>query len=43
MSIPMGMVEDQGEDMPTGIQLMADKWAEEKLFGFGKYLEKLLA
>jgi len=42
MSIPMGMVEDQWEDMPTGIQLMADKRAEPKLFVFGKYLEKLL-
>jgi Asp-tRNA(Asn)/Glu-tRNA(Gln) amidotransferase A subunit family amidase len=29
--------------MPTGIQLMAQKWSEDKIFGFGKYLEKLLA
>jgi len=49
MSIPMGMVEDhpdgsgQAEMMPTGIQLMAQKWSENKIFGFGKYLEKLLA
>ena len=43
MSIPMGMVEDQWENMPTGIQLMAQKWSEDKIFGFGKYLEKLLA
>lgn len=42
MSIPMGMVEDQWEMLPTGIQLMAQKWAEPKLFGFGRYLEKLL-
>ena len=48
MSIPMGMVEDhpdgsgQAEMMPTGIQLMADKWAEDKLFGFGRYLEKIV-
>lgn len=42
MSIPMGMVEDQWEKMPTGIQLMADKWAEDKLFQFGKYLEKMM-
>jgi len=34
MSIPMGMVEDQGEQLPAGIQLMADRWAEDKLFGF---------
>ena len=43
MSIPMGMVEDQWEQMPTGIQLMAQKRAEKKLFGFGRYVEKLLA
>ncbi|MCX6823766.1 MAG: Asp-tRNA(Asn)/Glu-tRNA(Gln) amidotransferase subunit GatA [candidate division SR1 bacterium] len=42
MSLPMGMVEDQGEMMPIGIQLMAQKWSEDKIFGFGKYLEKLL-
>ena len=48
MSIPMGMVEDhpdgsgQPEMLPAGIQLMADKRAEPKLFGFGRYLEKLL-
>jgi len=28
--------------MPTGIQLMADKRAENKLFGFGRYLEMLM-
>lgn len=42
MSMPMGMVEDQGEMMPTGIQLMTDKRAENKLFGFGRYLEKII-
>jgi len=42
MSLPMGMVEDQGEMMPTGIQIMADKRAENKVFDFGRYLEKLL-
>lgn len=42
MSLPMGMVEDQWEMMPTGIQLMGQKWSEKKLFGFGKYLEKLM-
>lgn len=42
MSIPMWMVEDQWENMPTGIQLMADKRAENKLFGFGRYLEMLM-
>ncbi len=42
MSIPMWMVEDQWENMPTWIQLMADKRSEDKLFGFWRYLEKLL-
>jgi len=46
MSIPMGMVEDHTdgsvEMMPTGIQLMAQKWSEDKIFGFGRYLEKLM-
>jgi aspartyl-tRNA(Asn)/glutamyl-tRNA(Gln) amidotransferase subunit A len=42
MSIPMGMVEDQKEQLPVWIQLMANKRAENKLFGFGKYLEKLI-
>ena len=42
MSLPMGMVEDQGEMMPTGIQIMADKRAENKVFDFGRYLEKFL-
>ncbi len=42
MSLPMGMVEDQWEMMPTGIQLMGQKWSEKKLFAFGKYLEKLM-
>ena len=42
MSIPMGMVEDQWDMMPTWIQMMADKRAENKLFGFGRYLEKIV-
>ena len=42
MSIPMWMVEDQWEMMPTGIQMMWDKRAEAKLFSFGRYLEKLM-
>ncbi len=42
MSIPMGMVEDQWEILPTGIQLMGQKRTEDKLFGFGRYLEKLI-
>ena len=42
MSIPMGMVEDQWDMMHTWIQMMADKRAENKLFGFGRYLEKIV-
>ena len=42
MSIPMGMVEDQGEMMPTGIQVMANARAENTLFAFGRYLETLM-
>lgn len=42
MSIPMGMVENQWETLPTGIQLMSQKRTEKKLFGFGHYLEKLM-
>ncbi len=41
ISVPMGMVEDQGEMLPAGIQLMANKWEEDKLFGFGKVVEGL--
>jgi aspartyl-tRNA(Asn)/glutamyl-tRNA(Gln) amidotransferase subunit A len=41
MSVPMGMVEDQWEMMPAGIQLMAQRWEEDKLFAFGKVIEKL--
>lgn len=43
MSVPMGFVEDQGEKLPAGIQLMAQKWSEKNIFGFGRYLEKLLS
>lgn len=43
MSIPMWMVEDQWEMMPAGIQVMAKRRGENKLFAFGKYVEKLLA
>lgn len=41
MSVPMGMIEDRGDQMPAGIQIMAQKWQEDKLFAFGKVLEKL--
>lgn len=42
MSIPMWMVENAWEMMPTGIQLIWDKRTENILFAFGKYLEGLM-
>ncbi len=41
MTIPGGMIEDQGELLPMGIQLMTDKWQEEKLLELGKTIEKI--
>jgi len=37
----MGTIEDQGEEMPVGIQLMANRWDESKIFALGKVIEKL--
>jgi len=42
ISIPMGMVEDQGEQLPTGVQLMAPARWEGSLFAAGEMLEWLL-
>ena len=39
MSVPAGMLEDQGEMMPVGLQLMANRREEEKLFALGKLME----
>lgn len=39
MSVPAGMLEDQWEMMPVGLQLMANRWEEEKLFSLGKLME----
>ena len=43
MSVPTGLIEDQGEMMPVGMQIMADKWQEEKLFDLGKIIEGMFA
>jgi len=32
ISLPMGMIQDQGESMPVGVQLMANCWREDLLF-----------
>ncbi len=39
MSVPAGMIEEDGEMLPMGIQLMCDKWQEEKLLEMGKWIE----
>jgi len=40
ISIPVGTVEDQGEQMPVGCQLMANHWREDLLFQAGQVIEK---
>lgn len=41
MSVPWGMIEENGEILPMGIQLMCDKWQEEKLIELWWVLEKI--
>lgn len=41
LSVPMGTIEDEWEDMPVGIQLMAKRWNEGVLFALGKVVEWL--
>lgn len=41
MSIPWGMIEENGEMLPMGIQLMTDRRQEEKLLELWWILEKL--
>lgn len=41
MSVPWGMIEENGEILPIGIQLMCDKWQEEKLIELWWVLEKI--
>ena len=31
LSVPMGYLDDQGEKLPVGIQLMGNKWSDQKL------------
>ncbi|MCK9467099.1 MAG: Asp-tRNA(Asn)/Glu-tRNA(Gln) amidotransferase subunit GatA [Candidatus Absconditabacterales bacterium] len=40
ISIPIGFVEDDGEQMPVGLHLIANKWQEDDLFVVGRELEK---
>jgi aspartyl-tRNA(Asn)/glutamyl-tRNA(Gln) amidotransferase subunit A len=39
MSVPAGMLEDQWENMPVGLQIMANRREEEKLFALGTLME----
>jgi Asp-tRNA(Asn)/Glu-tRNA(Gln) amidotransferase A subunit family amidase len=39
--VPVGTIEDRGEDMPVGLHLMANKWKEDDLFVVGKEVEIL--
>lgn len=41
MTVPMGMVNDEWEDMPVGIHFMAQRWHEDIVFAFGKVIENL--
>lgn len=43
MSVPMGTIEDEGEHMPVGIQIMAKKWQDAKVFELGKFIESLIS
>ena len=40
ISIPMGMVEREGKQLPTGIHFTAPFGGEERLFTLGEELEK---
>jgi len=40
ISIPIGFVEDDGEQMPVWLHLIANKWQEDDLFVVGRELEK---
>lgn len=43
ISVPCGFTEDLGEQMPVGMQIMANKWREDVLFGIGRVIEGLQA
>lgn len=41
MSVPWGMIEENEEMLPMGIQLMCDLWQEEKLLELGNIIESV--
>jgi len=41
MSVPMGTLEKEGRDLPTGIQFTAPHGQEERLFAIGETVEKV--
>jgi len=41
MTVPMGTIHEQGDDLPAGMHFMAQRWNEDKLFAFGKVVEGL--
>lgn len=43
VSLPGWLIDDNWEKMPWGIQFMADKWKESKLFGIWKIIEEIVA
>ncbi|MFZ2911630.1 MAG: Asp-tRNA(Asn)/Glu-tRNA(Gln) amidotransferase subunit GatA, partial [Candidatus Absconditicoccaceae bacterium] len=40
ISVPIGTIDDRGEDMPVGIQLMGNVWEENKILDLGEWIEK---
>jgi len=41
ISIPVGTIEDDGEQMPVWLHLMANKWKEDDLFVVGREVESI--
>lgn len=41
MSIPGGIIDKEGEQLPMGIQLMCNRWEEKKLLELGKEIENI--
>lgn len=41
ISVPMGNVEDQGEQLPVGLHIMAGQWQDQTLFSVAKLIEHL--
>ena len=40
ISIPMGMIDEAGEKLPVGIQLIGNVWEENLLLGVAEDIEK---